>query len=126
MQLTHIDHLVLTVADIEATCRFYTAVLGMKLIEYGNNRKALAFGVQKINLHAMADNIQPAAQHPTPGSTDLCVISTCPATEIIAQLKKRNITIVAGPITRHGAQGMMQSVYINDPDNNLIEIAHYN
>jgi len=125
INVTHIDHLVLTVTDMETTCRFYREVLGMTLIEYGNNRKALGFGAQKINLHAKDDNIQPAADKPTPGAMDLCFISDSPIQEIIAQLEQQNISLIAGPVTRHGAQGAMESVYIRDPDNNLIEIAHY-
>jgi len=97
----------------------------MTFIEYGNNRKALGFGSQKINLHAMDDNIKPAAHQPTPGSMDLCLISDQPIPKLVARLEKQNITIIEGPVTRQGAQGMMESVYIRDPDNNLIEIAHY-
>src|SRR5712692_1870871 len=104
MNIARLDHLVLTVADIERTCAFYTRVLGMEVVTFGEGRTALRFGQQKINLHA--------ADKPTPGSGDLCFITELPLAEIIAHLERCGVAIVAGPGPRAGAIGTIQSVYI--------------
>lgn len=125
MQIARLDHLVLTVADIERTCAFYTRVLGMEVVHFGEGRTALRFGTQKINLHP-ADNIPGlVADKPTPGSGDLCFISEVPLGEIVAHLERCGVSIVAGPGPRAGAVGTIQSVYIRDPDRNLVEISNY-
>lgn len=125
MHIERLDHLVLTVADIARTCEFYTRVLGMEVVRFGEGRTALRFGQQKINLHP-ADAIPGlVADKPTPGSGDLCFITTLPLTEVTAHLQQCGIPIVAGPGPRAGAIGTINSVYIRDPDRNLIEISNY-
>jgi catechol 2,3-dioxygenase-like lactoylglutathione lyase family enzyme len=125
MNIARLDHLVLTVADIERTCAFYVRVLGMEVVTFGKGRKALRFGQQKINLHA-ADAIPGlVADRPTPGSGDLCFITEVPLAEIVAHLESCAVPIVAGPGPRAGAIGTIQSVYIRDPDRNLVEISNY-
>ena len=125
MHIERLDHLVLTVADIERTCAFYTQVLGMEVVHFGEGRTALRFGQQKINLHP-ADNIPGlVANTPTPGSADLCFITSVPLAEVMAHLEVCGVPIVAGPGPRAGAIGTIQSVYIRDPDLNLVEISNY-
>ena len=125
MNIARLDHLVLTVADIERTCAFYTRVLGMEVVRFGEGRTALRFGQQKINLHA-ADAIPGlVANTPTPGSGDLCFITEVALAEVVAHLGKCGVPIVAGPGPRAGAIGTIQSVYIRDPDQNLVEISNY-
>jgi catechol 2,3-dioxygenase-like lactoylglutathione lyase family enzyme len=125
MQIERLDHLVLTVADIERTCDFYTRVLGMEVIRFGEGRTALRFGRQKINLHPANEIPDLVADKPTPGSGDLCFITTVPLAEVTAHLGRCGVPIVAGPGPRAGAIGTIQSVYIRDPDHNLIEISNY-
>ena len=125
MNIARLDHLVLTVADIERTCAFYTRVLGMDVVTFGEGRTALRFGQQKINLHP-ADNIPGlVADKPTPGSGDLCFITETPLADVVAHLEHCGVAIVAGPGPRAGAIGTIQSVYIDDPDGNSIEISNY-
>ena len=125
MKIARLDHLVLTVADIERTCAFYTRVLGMEVVTFGEGRTALRFGQQKINLHP-ADNIPGlVADKPTPGSGDLCFVTELPLAECIQHLERCGVAIVAGPGPRVGAIGTIQSVYIRDPDQNLVEISNY-
>lgn len=125
MRISHLDQLVLTVADIEATCNFYQQVLNFEVIEFGENRKALNFGSQKINLHQAGHEFEPKAAFPTQGSADLCFISETAISQVIQQLKQLHIDIEQGPIQRTGAMGAILSVYIRDPDQNLIEISNY-
>ncbi len=125
MIINRLDHLVLTVRDIEKTCAFYTAVLGMEVVTFGNGRKALAFGQQKINLHASGKEFTPHAKAPTPGSADLCFITDTPLASVIAELKQQQVNILEGPVERTGAQGKILSVYFRDPDENLIEVSNY-
>ena len=125
MQIERLDHLVLTVADIARTCEFYTRVLGMEVVAFGEGRTALRFGQQKINLHP-ADKIPGlVADRPTPGSGDLCFITEVPLAEVTAHLEACDVPIIAGPGPRAGAVGTIQSVYIRDPDQNLVEISIY-
>jgi catechol 2,3-dioxygenase-like lactoylglutathione lyase family enzyme len=125
MKIDRLDHLVLTVADIERTCAFYTRVLGMEVVTFGEGRTALKFGRQKINLHR-ADNVPGlVADKPTPGSADLCFVTQMPLGEVVAHLERCGMPVVAGPGPRAGAIGTIQSVYIRDPDRNLIEISNY-
>jgi catechol 2,3-dioxygenase-like lactoylglutathione lyase family enzyme len=122
--IDHLDHLVLTVADLDATVAFYTSALGMELVTFGN-RKALRFGEQKINLHQAGKEFEPKAEHPTPGSGDLCFITKTPLEDVISHLKATRCAIELGPVERTGAVGEMRSIYIRDPDLNLIEISNY-
>jgi catechol 2,3-dioxygenase-like lactoylglutathione lyase family enzyme len=125
MNIDRLDHLVLTVADIEATCAFYARVLGMEVVTFGAGRRALAFGRQKINLHEAGREFEPKAQHPTPGSADLCLIASMPLDQVIAHLEACAVRILEGPVPRTGATGPIRSVYFRDPDANLIEVAVY-
>jgi catechol 2,3-dioxygenase-like lactoylglutathione lyase family enzyme len=125
MNIAHLDHLVLTVADIERTCAFYTQVLGMAVVTFGAGRTALRFGQQKINLHPADDIPGLVADKPTPGSGDLCFVTELPLNEVIAHLARCGVPIEAGPGPRAGAIGTIQSVYIRDPDRNLVEISNY-
>jgi len=125
MNIARLDHLVLTVADLDRTCDFYTRVLGMEVVKFGEGRTALRFGQQKINLHP-ADRIPGlVADRPTPGSGDLCFITETPIAEVVAHLNKCEVPIINGPGPRAGAVGTIQSVYIRDPDQNLVEISNY-
>lgn len=125
MKIKNIDHLVLTVADIEKTVDFYTSILGFEVVVFGENRKALTFGNQKINLHQKGKEFEPKAEYPTCGSADLCFISETDIHEVLQELKKKNIEIIEGIVERTGALGKIQSVYFRDPDLNLIEISNY-
>ncbi|MFA3127981.1 VOC family protein [Acinetobacter pittii] len=124
MKISHLDHLVLTVSNIESTCHFYQTVLGFEVITFKDDRKALKFGNQKINLHQQGNEFEPKALQPTPGSADLCFISDTPISEVVAHLNQLNIQIEEGPIERTGAMHPILSVYIRDPDQNLIEISN--
>lgn len=122
--IDRLDHLVLTVRDIEATCRFYEQVLGMKAVTFGNGRWALQYGQQKINLHQAGLEFEPKAKHPVPGSADLCFITSVPLEQIESHILACGIEIVEGPVQRTGAMGPIISVYVRDPDENLIEISN--
>jgi catechol 2,3-dioxygenase-like lactoylglutathione lyase family enzyme len=124
VQLKSLDHLVLTVADIEATCAFYESVLGMETVTFGEGRKALIFGDQKINLHQAGREFEPKANHPTPGSADLCFLAHTPVAEIIDHLARQGVALEEGPVRRTGARGPILSVYFRDPDSNLIEVSN--
>ncbi|EJB8537318.1 VOC family protein [Acinetobacter baumannii] len=124
MKISHLAHLVLTVSNIESTCHFYQTVLGFEVITFKGDRKALKFGNQKINLHQQGNGFEPKALQPTPGSADLCFISDTPILEVVAHLNQLNIQIEEGPIERTGAMHPILSVYIRDPDQNLIEISN--
>ena len=125
MKIDRLDHLVLTVRDIDATIEFYSRVLGMEPVTFAGGRRALAFGKQKINLHQAGKEYQPQAHRPVAGSGDLCLISAVPLATVIAHLKASGVEILDGPVERTGALGPMQSVYFRDPDLNLIEISEY-
>ena len=125
MKIESLDHIVLTVADIDRTCAFYEKTLGMQPTVFGNGRKALSFGAQKINLHPHGREYEPKAHSPTPGSADLCFITQTPLAEVIEHLKLCGVTIIEGPVPRTGARGPMMSVYFRDPDLNLIEVSNY-
>ncbi|MBA8902271.1 catechol 2,3-dioxygenase-like lactoylglutathione lyase family enzyme [Phyllobacterium sp. P30BS-XVII] len=122
--IDHIDHLVLTVKNIEATCAFYSKALGMTVETFGHERKALRFGHQKINLHELGHEFEPKAKAATPGSGDLCFITKTPLDAVIAHLDHLGIAIEEGPVARTGATGPIRSIYIRDPDGNLVEIAN--
>jgi catechol 2,3-dioxygenase-like lactoylglutathione lyase family enzyme len=125
MKIERLDHWVLTVRDIDATVAFYERVLGMQPVTFGNGRRALAFGKQKINLHPAQAPLRPHAARPTPGSGDLCLITRAPIGEVIAELESAGVAIEEGPVPRTGAIGPITSVYFRDPDGNLIEISRY-
>lgn len=125
MKIDAVDHLVLTVKDIEATCTFYSKALGMNVVNFGEGRKALAFGSQKINLHQQAKEFEPKAHRPTPGSGDFCLITSVALPEVIAHLKACGVDLIEGPVKRTGAVGTLLSVYFRDPDLNLIEVSNY-
>ena len=124
MQIERLDHLVITVTDIEATCAFYWQVMGIEVVTFGAGRKALAFGQQKINLHERGKEFEPKAIVPTPGSADLCFIASTPISEVVQHLAAEHIEIILGPVQRTGATGILESVYFRDPDGNLIEISN--
>lgn len=124
MKIDHIDHFVMTVRDLEETCRFYQRVLGMQVVTFGQGRKALAFGTQKINLHEAGREFEPKAARPTPGAVDVCFLTSTPLDEVIRHIRACGVEIVEGPVSRTGATGPITSVYIRDPDGNLVEIAN--
>lgn len=124
--MSRLDHLVLTVADLEATVGFYTRVMGMTVRAFGAGRLALRFGDrQQINLHEAGHEFEPKARRPTPGSADLCFIAEQPLAEWLDHLVGLDVALVEGPVARTGALGPMTSVYFRDPDGNLIEVASY-
>ncbi|MEX2449476.1 MAG: VOC family protein [Rhodospirillales bacterium] len=125
ISLSHIDHVVLTVADVERTCAFYEEALSMRREEFRPGRVALYFGTCKINLHPADHTVAgQLPEKPTPGSADLCLIATTPIEDVVLRLKACGVAITAGPIERSGAQGSILSVYFRDPDGNLIEVAN--
>ena len=126
MQINRIDHLVLTVADIERTVEFYSRVLGMQRIEFAGGRIALRCGAEhKINLHQSGKEFEPKASRPQPGSADLCFIIDTPIEDAIAELRRELVDIIEGPVERSGANGAIVSAYLRDPDGNLIEVSNY-
>ena len=125
MRVDRLDHLVLTVASIEATVRFYTRVLGMEAVTFGPGRTALTFGASKINLHQAGREFEPKALRPTPGSADLCLIVDDDIAEVLAQLAAAGVPAEQGPVERTGAAGPIISCYLRDPDHNLIELSNY-
>jgi catechol 2,3-dioxygenase-like lactoylglutathione lyase family enzyme len=123
--IDRIDHVVLTVRDINETCQFYTRVLGMRLEKFGEGRTALCFGKQKFNLHQAGAEFEPKALHPMPGAIDLCLIASMPLPKVIQHLEQCGVAIEQGPVPKTGATGPIQSIYFRDPDQNLIEISEY-
>ncbi|MFK7902825.1 MAG: VOC family protein [Nitratireductor sp.] len=129
MQISHIDHFVLTVKNVEETLFFYQCVLGMQKVSFedanGISRNSLVFGSQKINLHQAGKEFEPKAKAPTSGSADFCLITKTPMQDIISHMQTQNVKIEEGPIARTGAVGAINSIYIRDLDQNLIEISNY-
>ena len=132
LTLRRIDHFVLTCRNVKATLRFYTEVLGMREVTFGNGRKALAFGRQKINLHPLgqsaggaAGSVAAIAAQPTPGSADFCLVVAEPVEAVRAHLAACGVPIEEGPVMRTGALGPIESIYVRDPDGNLVELARY-
>ncbi len=119
----HLDHLVLTTADEQACIDFYVGLLGMTLETFGQGRKAFKFGGQKINLHVKGSEFEPKVHLPVPGALDLCFIAARPLGEVIARISERGVRIVEGPVRRTGASYPLRSIYLRDPDLNLIEIS---
>ncbi len=125
MKIDRIDHIVITAQDVQRTIDFYSRVMGMEPVTFGEGRRALAFGRQKINLHQAGREYEPKALKPVPGSLDLCFITETPLEEVIAHLKANGVAIAEGPVPKTGALGPMMSVYFRDPDGNLIEVSNY-
>lgn len=125
MQVDRIDHLVLTVKNIELTVNFYQSVMGMKKEVFGQSRVALTFGNQKINLHQLGKEFEPKARNVNSGSADLCFIINTPIDKAIGHLNDCGVAVIEGPVNRTGATGNIESVYFRDPDGNLIEVSNY-
>ncbi len=121
--IDHLDHIVLTTARTGECIDFYTRVLGMKLERFGEGRMALKFGGQKINLHERGKEFEPKAMAALPGTLDICFIAAVPLKEVIARLAACNVPIIEGPVAKTGALGPIRSVYVRDPDGNLVEIS---
>jgi len=124
MKIDALDHLVLIVKEIETTCAFYSRVLGMEVTTFGDGRKALLFGAQKINLHLHGNEFEPKAHVPMPGSADLCFITSVPLSEVVSHLGSCGVDVIEGPVQRTGATGSILSIYFRDPDMNLIEVSN--
>jgi catechol 2,3-dioxygenase-like lactoylglutathione lyase family enzyme len=124
MRIDCLDHFVLTVGSIEQTCDFYTRALGMEVTTFGAGRQALLFGRQKINLHQAGREFEPKARMPTPGSADFCLIASTPLEDVVRHLQQLDVSIEEGPVERTGSAGPILSVYIRDPDGNLVEISN--
>ncbi len=125
MKISNIDHIVLTVKDIDVTVGFYESVLGMAVETFGEGRVALKFGNQKINLHKHGHEFEPKANTPTPGSEDLCFITETELKVAMAHVKSKGVDILEGPVSRTGATGPIVSFYFRDPDGNLVEVANH-
>jgi catechol 2,3-dioxygenase-like lactoylglutathione lyase family enzyme len=123
--IDRIDHVVMTVRDIGATCAFYARVLSMRVVTFADDRKALAFGRQKINLHEAGREFEPMADAPARGAIDFCLIATTPIASVVEHLKRCGVELVEGPVRKTGATGPIESVYFRDPDGNLIEVSNY-
>jgi len=124
MQVERLDHLVLTVKDIATTSDFYQTAFGMKTVTFADNRKALVFGSGKINLHEAGNDFRPKALRPTPGSADFCFITKTPVSTVAEKLRSLSIPVIEGPVKKTGAFGPLVSIYLRDPDGNLIEVSN--
>lgn len=125
MDIDRIDHIVMTVKSIDATCAFYERVLGMQRVTFAGGRYALAFGRQKINLHEAGREFEPKAHVAVPGTLDICLITTTPLAAVIEHVSRCDVPIIEGPVSKTGATGAIRSVYFRDPDQNLIEVSNY-
>jgi catechol 2,3-dioxygenase-like lactoylglutathione lyase family enzyme len=124
MRIERLDHLVLTVRDIPVTLAFYERVLGMKPVRFAGDRWAVAFGAHKLNLHQADRPVDPNVRHATPGSADFCLITSTPLVQIMQELARHGVPVVLGPVRRTGAVGELESLYIYDPDENLVELSN--
>jgi catechol 2,3-dioxygenase-like lactoylglutathione lyase family enzyme len=124
MKMSAIDHIVLTVRDIERTVAFYERVLGMRGVTFGDGRHALAFGDQKLNLHEAGREFKPNAAAAAPGAIDICFRTDVPLDEVIAHLRREGVAIEEGPVAKSGARAPLRSVYFRDPDGNLVEVSN--
>ena len=124
MKVRAIDHVVLTVRDVERTLSFYEQTLGMQAVSFGDGRRALSFGDQKLNLHQAGREFEPRAKAPTPGSVDVCLLTDEPLDEVVAHLRRSGVAIELGPVAKTGARRPLRSIYFRDPDGNLIEVAN--
>ena len=118
-----IDHIVLTTGDLDRCTDFYTRVLGMQLERYGEGRIALRFGDHKFNVHPPGVGAFIKARTPTPGSLDLCFLADRPLEQVIAHIQRSKVAIEEGPVERTGARFRIRSIYVRDPDGNLVEIS---
>lgn len=125
MRVEILDHLVLTVQDVEASVDFYTRVLGMEAVTFQDGRRAVRFGDQKINFHQRGREFEPKAERPTPGSADLCFLVDESVEEVARDLSAMRVDVFLGPVARSGALGEITSIYLRDPDGNLIELSNY-
>jgi catechol 2,3-dioxygenase-like lactoylglutathione lyase family enzyme len=125
ISIDRIDHIVLTVFDLDRTIDFYSRVLGMEPVSFAGGRRGLAFGRQKFNLHQAGREFEPKALKPAPGAIDLCLITETPLAEVMDALKSHGVVIIDGPVDKTGATGPIKSVYFRDPDGNLIEVSNY-
>lgn len=125
ISIDRIDHVVLTVADIDRTCAFYEKVLGMERVTFAGGRTGLAFGRQKLNLHQAGREFEPKALKPMPGAIDMCFIATEALEDVVRHLNSCGVAIAEGPVAKTGALGPMMSIYFRDPDGNLIEVSNY-
>ena len=124
MRVLRMDHVVLTCRDVDATIAWYERALGMRAVAFAEGRRALAFGDQKLNLHQAGREFEPKASVPTPGAIDLCFTTDVPLTEVAAHLSREGIAVEVGPVAKTGARGALRSLYVRDPDGNLVEIAN--
>jgi catechol 2,3-dioxygenase-like lactoylglutathione lyase family enzyme len=124
MKIRALDHVVLTVRDVERTLSFYEHALGMRAVTFGEGRRALAFGDQKLNLHQAGQEFEPKAHLPTPGSADFCLLTDEPLDDVVAHLRRSGVAIELGPVAKTGARRPLRSIYFRDPDGNLIEVAN--
>ena len=124
MKVERIDHVVLTVADVDRTIAFYERALGMRAVAFGEGRRALTFGNQKLNLHQAGREFTPHASAPVPGGVDICFTTTAPIDEVVAHLHAIGVAIELGPVAKTGARASLRSIYLRDPDGNLVEIAN--
>ena len=125
IKIDRIDHIVLTVFDLERTIDFYSRVLGMEPVTFAGGRRGLAFGRQKLNLHQAGREFEPKALHPAPGAIDLCLVTETPLAAVMEELASHGIAIIQGPVDKTGAMGPIKSVYFRDPDGNLVEVSNY-
>jgi catechol 2,3-dioxygenase-like lactoylglutathione lyase family enzyme len=124
MRVQRIDHVVLTVADLERTIAFYERVLGMTAVSFGDGRRGVAFGDQKLNLHQAGREFEPKARRPMPGAIDLCFTTDVPLAEVAAHLRAQSVEIELGPVDKVGARRALRSLYFRDPDGNLVEVSN--
>lgn len=125
ISIDRVDHLVLTVADVDRAADFYEQVLGMRPVSFPDDRRTVSFGQQSIKLHPANDLVDPTAMHPVPGSANLCFITSNALSEVQEHLRANDVRIEEGPVSRTGAEGPITSLYLRDPDGNLLEIARY-
>ncbi|GAA4614582.1 VOC family protein [Saccharopolyspora hordei] len=125
INIDRVDHLVLTVADVDRAVQFYEQILGMTPVTFPGERRAVRFGQQTIKLHAADELVEPTATHPVPGSANLCFVTTNALSEVQEHLRANDVRIEEGPVSRTGSEGPITSLYFRDPDGNLIEIARY-
>lgn len=125
INIDRVDHLVLTVADVDRAAEFYERILGMRTVTFPGDRRAVSFGSQTIKLHAASELVEPTATHPVPGSANLCLVTEQPISEVQEHLRANDVRIEEGPVGRTGAAGPITSLYLRDPDGNLLEVARY-
>jgi catechol 2,3-dioxygenase-like lactoylglutathione lyase family enzyme len=123
--IDRVDHFVLTVRSVDATCEFYSRCLDFERVDSADGPTALRFGQQKINVHQFDHTFEPKARHPTSGAGDFCLVTSLPLERVIARLAENDVTVELGPIDRQGALGSMTSIYFRDPDGNLVEVSRY-